>query len=287
METAIILSIVVMLSWGIADVFTALFTRKSTVLSAFLYAQLGMVILYAIVAGFIAPFPILTIETVLLLILAGALSTCGYLAFCKGMQIGPVSVTSAIIGCTPIVTVILTTFFLGENITPLQAVGIALAIVGAALTSVQWKEISTLAFSKIEKSAEYGLIALVSWGIFYAIVDKLTLSMNWIYPLFFAKVVSVIMFASYLAMSGTVAKTVKIPKTVWLFAAGIVVLEFIGHVSYGKAVSLEQSAIVNPISFSYPIVVVGLAHVIFKERLEFSQYIGIACALMGIILLAL
>ena len=283
----IFLGIIVMLSWGTADVLTALFTRKSTILSAFLYAQLGMVILYSFVAFFLVPFPMLSGETMALLLIAGALSTLGYLAFCKGMQLGPVSVASAIIGCTPVVTVLLTTMFLGENITGVQAGGIALAVAGAVLTSLKFTEMVSLSFSKIEKAALYGFVAFVSWGIFYAVIEKLTSSIGWLYPLFLAKVVSVAMFGAYLAFNGTVIKTIRISMSVWAIALGVIVLEFVGHISYGFGVSVEQTAIINPISFSYPLVAVGLAHAVFRERLEATQYAGIGMTLIGIVLLVL
>ncbi len=283
----IFLGIIVMLSWGTADVLTALFTRKSTIFSAFLYTQLGMVLLYAAIAFWIAPLPAFSLETLVLLLIAGALSTLGYLAFCKAMQLGPVSVASAIIGCTPIITVLLTIAFLGERITPLQTGGIALAILGAVLTSLKFDEIIKLSFSRMEKAAMYGFVAFVSWGIFYALIDKLTSSIGWLYPLFLAKVVSVAMFGAYLAFDGAVVTTIRIPLSLWAVALGVIVLEFVGHVSYGFGVSVEQTAIINPISFSYPIVAVGLAHAMFKERLEKTQYLGIGMTLTGIVLLAM
>ncbi len=276
-----------MLSWGTADVLTALFTRKSTILSAFLYAQLGMVVLYALIAWWMIPLPAFSFGILMLVLLAGALSTVGYLAFCRAMQVGPVSVASAIIGCTPIITVLLTTMFLGEHITPVQMGGIALAILGAVLTSLKIKEVLAFSFSRMEKAAEFGFIAFLSWGIFYAIIDKLALSLGWLYPLFLAKVASMAMFAAYLAYRGQIITSIKIPRAVWAFAAGMIALEFIGHFAYGIGVSLEQSAIINPISFSYPIVAVALAHAVFNERLEKIQYAGIGMTILGIALLAL
>jgi transporter family protein len=287
MDAAIGLSLVVMISWGAADLFTALFTRRSTILSAFLYAQLGMVILYSIAAMIWFPLPNLSLQAAVLLIVAGALSTSGYLFFCRAMQIGPVSIASSVIGCTPIITVILTTVFLGEDINRIQIGGIALAIVGAALTSLKFEEIISLSLRKMEKAAFFGIGAFLSWGVFYALIDYLTKSIGWLYPLFLAKVASVIMFGAYLATTGKIKETAKIPSTVWLIALGVIVLEFIGHFSYGLGVFLEQSAIVNPISFSYPIVAVFLAHVVLKERLENTQYLGIALTISGIVLLAM
>jgi drug/metabolite transporter (DMT)-like permease len=94
------------------------------------------------------------------------------------------------------------------------------------------------------------------------------------------------MFAFYLLFAKQTMQAMRIPKEMWIIALGVIALEFVGHFSYGRGVFLEQSAIINPISFSYPIVAASLAHVMFKERLEKTQYLGIALTLIGIILLA-
>jgi drug/metabolite transporter (DMT)-like permease len=281
----ILAGIGVMLCWGIADVMIASISRRIGVFSSFVYAQLGMIILYLIIGLLFFPLPSFTPLAIILIVITGLLSVCGYLSFCAALKEGPVSIVSSIIGCSPVITVLIAVLWLGETITSLQTAGIILAVMGAVLSSLKFGDIARLSFAKIEKGALLAFITFLSWGFFYAIVDKLVELVGWFYVFFFAKVISASLVMAYLASQGKVKETIMVEKKVLWVLIVMVLFEFTGHFLYSFGVGLERSAVIAPIAFAYPIVAVIGAHMVFSERLEKSQYLGIAGALLGIILI--
>ncbi|MDJ0648933.1 MAG: DMT family transporter [Xenococcaceae cyanobacterium MO_188.B19] len=75
------------------------------------------------------------------------------------------------------------------------------------------------------------------------------------------------------------------PKgTIIAVVAGMLTL--LGMVFYIKAISKGSVAIISPLSALYPLVVIFLALVVFKETLTLKQLFGIGFALISIILIA-
>lgn len=63
-------------------------------------------------------------------------------------------------------------------------------------------------------------------------------------------------------------------------------LTLLGMVFYIKAISKGSVAIISPLSALYPLVVIFLTLVVFKETLTLKQLFGIGFALVSIVLIA-
>ena len=50
---------------------------------------------------------------------------------------------------------------------------------------------------------------------------------------------------------------------------------------------MGEAALVAPIAFAYPAFTILMAHVLFRERLEKSQYAGVGMAVVGVVMVAL
>ncbi len=283
---AIVASVLVMFCWGISDILIALCTRKRGLPFTFIISQTLIIAFYVPVAFVVGNFPSLSFTSVMLLLVMGIIGLAGALMFFKGMQEGVVSVVSPIIGCVPIVTVGITIFYLGEKVSGLNVVGILLAALGAILSSVKLSKMGSLGFASIEKGALYGFSALLLLGIYWALADLLTQSMGWFYPIFLSKAIGLMLLGAYLSVKpmGNWSLEGKRQKLIWLVMV-IGLLEFFGHLLYGYGISIEQSAIVAPIVFAYPALTILIAYFAFKERLEKTQYAGIAVALLGIVMI--
>lgn len=288
MASAVPVSVAVLLLWGISDVLIALGARKAGVAAAVLGGNAVMMLLYAGASPFIG-LPPLTMGIIPLVLLGGALSAAGILFYYKGMRQGVVSVVSPIVGCIPVVAVAITVLFLGERMSWLQVAGAGLAIAGVVLSSLRKGDVFSLNAASLERGALYGIITLACWGPYFALIDFLTPSLGWFYPIFLTKAVSLMIVAAYFALQDAEEGMAwgRIGAWAWLVVALIGVVEFAGHFLYGYGVGIGQTALVAPIAFAYPAFTILMAHLLFRERLEKSQYAGIVIALAGVVMVAL
>lgn len=288
MASAVPVSVAVLLLWGISDVLIALGARKAGVAAAVLVGNAVMMVLYAGASPFIG-LPPLTMGIIPLVLLGGALSAVGILFYYKGMQQGVVSVVSPVVGCIPVVAASITVLFLGERMSGLQMAGAGLAIAGVVLSSLRKSDVFSLNATSLERGALYGAITLACWGPYFALIDFLTPSLGWFYPIFLTKAVSMMIVAAYFALQNAKEGMAwgKIGAWAWLTVILIGIVEFAGHVLYGYGIGIGQTALVAPIAFAYPAFTILMAHLLFRERLEKSQYAGIAIALAGVVMVAL
>ena len=284
---SVLMGILVMLSWGISDIFAAKVSRRIGARAIFFYSQLILVSLF-LISSPLNGFPShISLGDMALIALCGILSLIGYLSLIKGLQQGPISVVSILSGSAPVITVIMALLFLDERITLLQGIGVICAIIGAILASLSLKEMRSFSFESWRKGARYGFFSMVGFGLFYVIADGLVERMGGFYPIFFAKSVSFLVFLC-LPRAVSAVRGEKISgKWLWLMVGAIGVLEFLGQIFYGRGVDLGQTAIIVPIASAFPIVTITLAYIFFKERLEKTQYLGIFTALVGIVLIAI
>ncbi len=280
----ILFGILATISWGTADFFVARSVRKASVFKTFLWSQIIGAVLFIIIFSIFFKFPILSLTTIGVILISAFLSTIAYLSFYKGLQVGKVSVISPIAACWAVVTVILSIFFLNESLTAIQGIGVALAIIGAILTSFKLHELLKLKLKNAAKGIKYALIAVLGWGIGFVLIDVLVTELKWFLPFFFMKIAVVLYLLLY---SGARKSNISFPKNVALFVVIIGVLEVIAFISYGIGVNSEYTAIVAPIGATFPMTTIILARIFFKERLEINQKWGIVAVLIGLVLLSL
>jgi len=280
----IIFGIIATICWGTADFFVAKAVKKASVFKTFLWSQIIGVGLFILIFSSFFKFPILSFATLGVILVAAFLATIAYLSFYKGLQVGKVSVISPIAACWAVVTVILSIIFLGEKLTTVQGVGVALAILGAVLTSFKFHDLLKLKLKNAAKGIKYALIAVFGWGIGFVLIDVLVTELKWFLPFFFIKTAGVLYLLLY---SGTAKKNISFPKNIALFVVVIGILEVIAFLSYGVGINSEYTAIVAPIGATFPMITIILARIFFKERLDVNQKIGIAAVLAGLVLLSI
>ena len=283
----ILMGILVMLSWGVSDIFAAKASRRISARVIFFFSQLILVLLFLVSSRFHA-FPARISPVDMALIAScGVLSLVGYLSLIKGLQQGPISVVSILSGSAPVITVIIALLFLDEKISLLQGIGVICAIMGAILASLSLKGMGSFSFESWKKGARYGFFSMVGFGLFYVIADGLVERMGGFYPIFLAKSVSFLIFLCLPGALSAVRGEKISGRWLWFMIGAIGILEFLGQFFYGRGVEIGQTAIIVPIASAFPIVTITLAHIFFRERLQKSQYLGIATALIGIVMIVI
>src|SRR3954454_18064078 len=166
---AIALGLAASLSWGVADFFGGIQSRRMPVVAVVLGSQLaGLVLVAAIVAIRGEPIPSGG-DFLLYAALSSLAGITGLTAFYHALSIRSMGVVAPLSSCAaaiPLVVGIAT----GDRPSTLQGVGVAIAIVGVLLASREAGEHGGGA--SVAKGAGFALISAVGFGCFFLAIDK-------------------------------------------------------------------------------------------------------------------
>lgn len=282
------------LSWGTMDIASALSSRHIGSLRVTAGVQLictGVLALVALVAG--TPIHVdiasLGIATLLGLIGAGA-----YYAYFTGLRIGPISVVSGMVAAYGGLTVILSVTLRGESLTPVQALGAAIATIGVILTGVAFDGLRGTRFAG--PGVVFAVIALVLFALMAITMDIALESAGWMQVLLVSRLVivavSIVAIVS-LAITGRRARgeaigTEPVPVrrvAVMLVVAGA--LDATGLISFAIGLSSAPTWLVGLASSFGPAVTILVAVAFLGERLKRIQWIGLVGVAIGMIAIGL
>jgi drug/metabolite transporter (DMT)-like permease len=125
------------------------------------------------------------------------------------------------------------------------------------------------------------LMSGVAIGLFFLALAR-TSPDTGLWPLVAARTVSVIVFAGAAAMSSV---SLRLPSTVGRVAAFGGALDMAANALYLLATRFGPLSIAVTLCSLYPASTVLLARVVLGERLNRRQALGIACALVAIVLI--
>ncbi len=281
----ILFGLMAMASWGLSDFFVVRPVREAGISRTFLWNQISglplMLAAFLLFGHYSFPAP-------WMLALIGAAGVCGILGsifFYRGMRVGNVSVITPIVAAWSVVTAIGGVLFLGESLSPIQTVGVVLAIGGTALVSLRIKDIRKASPKDLARGVEYAAVAMLAFGLQFVSLDILSHEMDWLEALVLAK--AFVVAASFAFFSFSDREGTGFPRAVYPSILMIAVFEVLGFLAYGGGISLLQSAVVAPVSATHPLVTILLAVVVLRERPEPNQLAGVLCVVCGLALLSL
>jgi drug/metabolite transporter (DMT)-like permease len=224
---------------------------------------------------------------------AGVLNVGASLALYRSFEVGTLSIVGPVSSCYPALTVALS-LVSGEHIHWLRGTGLGFTLAGVILASISFSSLK----QKATDSEEEPLAARLSKGVGWAITAALGFGvMFWflgfhVLPAVGAPVsVWVMRLTSIVALALAAApagKSLALPRgAVWwaLFAAGI--LDTSAFLATNAGMQPGQVSVVSVLASLYGAVTVLLAWIFLRERLEISQWFGIAMIFVGIVLVSL
>jgi drug/metabolite transporter (DMT)-like permease len=274
---AIALGIAASLSWGVADFFGGIQSRRMPVVAVVLGSQLaGLVLIAAIVAvrGKAIPGG----DFVLYAALSSVAGIVGLTSFYKGLSVGAMGVVaplSSLAAAIPLVVGIAT----GDRPSTVQAAGVAVAIVGVLLAS---REAGEHGGRNVAKGAGFALISAVGFGCFFLAIDKASDS-DVLWAVCVNRTVSVLLLG--LALLATRPK-LDLHTADMRTLALVGVLDILANGFFALAATKGLVSVVAVLASLYPVITVVLARVVLKERLRASQRVGAALALAGVALIS-
>ncbi len=125
----------------------------------------------------------------------GALSIGAYAGFYKALELGPIAIVSPIASSNGAMIVVLAVIVLGESLTAVQALGIALVLGFIVLASVEPAAVRFSGTSGIRLA----LAATVVFGLYLFALTTLTDDLGWLLPILLTRAVAVTLMVAFFA----------------------------------------------------------------------------------------
>ncbi len=285
LDWGILLAVIAMVSWGVADFLAKkaidqVGYKISTVLN-----QTFAFIPILLIAILFLKMPSFTPGLAGITVLAGVTGVIGYIFLYRGFGKGNVSVVAPITASWSVITVLLACLFLAETLAPLQIAGVVTVFVGIFLTSTNLSELKKSISQRRAAGAVDGAIAMVAWGISYALLKPITSALGPIMTLLMLKILAVAVLFSWTGLTRT---KISVPaKLIFLFIAVSGFLDFFGFLMFNISLNTQLVSVASAIVATAPAVTIALAYFFLKERMVDNQKLGVIAILAGLVLISL
>jgi len=275
---AILLSLSSSLSFGVADFLGGVASRRSPVVIVLLVSQaVGLAAIAVLVAARADGPP--DAVFVPLAVLSAAFGTAGVAALYRGLATGLMSVVAPIAAAAAVIPVVWGAVR-GDAPTALQNGGIALALGGVVLVSRTRTRPG--ADARLAAGAGLGLVAAVLFGLFLVSFEAASRDDPY-WAVLALRISSVAMLA---AAALVLRPSLRTGRRGLGVLAVIGLLDVAGNAFFAVATTKGLIGVVAVLSSLYPIVTIGLARLLLRERLHPLQTAGVGAALAGVGLIA-
>ena len=282
---SIVFGLLAAAGWGIADFIAAAASKRVGVLRTATGVHLASAV--PAVGYFVFVFEPAVMAWQHWAIL-GAMSVGGvlvYVAFYRALVEGPVAVVSPVVSSYAIVLIGLAVVFAGERLSLWQAVGAMCSVGGVALASFDPRSLSA-GGRLIGLGAALAIVTMVGLGGLSYALGIMSRELGWFLPVFILRVFSTALFIPLtIAMRQWTLKGVTIALALLMAFAGVV--EMGGMFAYTRGTEVGVISIVAAASITYPLIPMLGGIILFRERLAFSQWVGLCITLAGLFVLAL
>jgi len=269
-----------MLGWGYGDFYVTK-TMKSVQYYRFLrYVLLvGLAPVILLCVWFTPPMPS-SLWTVVLIVAGGVSQFLNVASSYKAMSVGKVSIVAPVSSSSAIVSVMLAITVLGERLSALQALCIAIVIIGVIAASTR-----TGGDGNSKLGLIFALISAVAGGVYSVLIKLISLDIGGIGTLASTRILVVIIVFSLSPLLSKQAKPVE-PKISFGTVVVAAMSGFLGFFGRIMGIAIGLVSIVAPIASASPAVTVLLAQLFLRESLAGIQKLGITLVILGVVLLA-
>jgi drug/metabolite transporter (DMT)-like permease len=216
--------------------------------------------------------------------LAGVGNAWGLIAFYRAAAIGPLSIVTPI-GSLGAVMPVLAGVASGEPLGPVKLAGLVLALGGVALATRKDRARPAPAAGgrHVRAAAAWALSYALGFGLFLTFMAPASEGgVFWAVMLSRAAVLAVMAAAAWMLAAPLRAPLARLPSVA---VPGL--LLFAGTLAYSTATREGDLSVVSVAGSLFPVVTVGLAFTFGGERLSRLQALGVASAIVGVVLVSL
>ena len=269
---------------GIADLITIGLARKIGLINTGLWEKSLAILI-------VTPYFVLTtsgFEIVFehwgLLVLLGFINLLTYLFLIRSLQIGPVSVIAPLTTLFSIVSLGLAYLFLDERLTYFQVIVITVALIGAAVTVLKSGKFN-LVSSSLTAGVLLGFPATLLVGAQFFLQGAVSKQVGWFLGVYFPMMFSILGFIpiSFYKREMPWKRLTFRRFALLLLTSSLKIGAFF---LFARGAELGSIGMVSVGATAYPIIPIIGGVLLFKERLIYTQVIGINLLLLSLVVLA-
>lgn len=279
---SILLGIAGMFGWGLYDFLGGVFAKQIGPFKSLFWSQLAGLGSVCLLAFFLAPILNVSGLAILLMAIAAILYSAGYLFFFKGLEIGSISLVAAAMNLWAVFTMLFAFLFMGQRLSGIQTLGVALILAGVTIASLNWSDINNQRF-QISVGVKETVAGAFFFGVFWNVSEIVSEEIGWLYTTLFVKlgiILFMLIFSFFVkrqvGLAGASAKTKSM-----LVVMGIVEAGAVAAVNFG--LTIGDAILITPIASALSIVTIGLAIIFLKDKVTKLQSLGMIMAIIGII----
>lgn len=265
--------------WGFADFIGGLQSRRLPVPVVLAVSQAtGLVIATVVVLAAWDSPPDGRSLAIALVAGGGAMLALG--AFYKALAIGTMSIIAPIAATGAVVPVVVG-LATGDRPGPLVLAGFAAAMTGVILASREHHDDAAAAVAS-RRAIGLALLAAVGFGSYFVAMDEAS-SESVVWALFASRLAGTVAVAAFVTATRTALRTEAGDWRLLVLAGA---LDFSAVALYAIGTTEGLLSVLAVLSSLYPVVPVVMGRVWLGERIRRVQQIGVAAALVGVILIA-
>ncbi len=293
----IILGLAAAIFWGAADFLARYSTRIIGTYRTLLFMQFFGLIGLSMYLAFSGDFGRLAQEVYWQAwswaLLAALLNVVSSLALYRAFEVGILAIVSPIAASSAALAVIFA-LMSGETISLPHGIGIIIALFGVALAATAFSSTKGMQDVKITEVASrhkgllprgvaWALAASLGYGIIFWILGfRVTPVLGGIAPVWLIRLITLSTLAVFAV---PLKQNIRVPRgSVWWFIAGAGILDTAAYVSFTIGLTGGQVAIIGVIASLFSAVTVLLAWIFIREKLQWSQWLGVGIIFVAIVL---
>ena len=273
--TPLLLALGAGLAWGVSDFVGPLFSRSLGILRVLFWGQLGGVLMLAVAVALRGEAP--AGWAVLFAICASIGGMLGLVAYYRGMEIGVMSVVAPIAGVSAVIPVVFG-IATGDNPSTTQIAGIACALLGVALASVE----HSAGRPRVAAGVGLALLAALGFGFYFPWMHAAGKVDFWWASLIFRTTALLIVGAAVAVKRPALRLS---PRNLAIVVA-VGLGDTLGNVLFAASAGHGLVSLTAVLASLYPVVTVLLAAIVLHERVAPMQRAGIVLTLTGVVLIA-
>jgi drug/metabolite transporter (DMT)-like permease len=274
--TPLLLALGASLAWGVGDFFGPVISRSVGVIPVLAWAQVAGVLGLLIAIGVRGEGP--GGWGVLYATAASVGGMLGLFAYYRGMVTGAMSVVAPIAGASAVIPVVFG-IATGDSPTTAQIVGVACALAGVMLASIEHHE----GRRRVAAGVGLALLAACGFGFYFPWMHAAGKVDFWWASLVFRSTA----FALVASIVAARRIPIRLSRRNVAIAAGCGLSDTVGHVCFAASSKSGLVSLTAVLASLYPVVTVLLAATLLHERVALLQRAGIALTLAGVVLISI
>ncbi|MGK2878293.1 MAG: EamA family transporter [Solirubrobacterales bacterium] len=285
---AIALALSAAITWGTGDFLGGIAARRYALLWVLLASSLGG-LLVSVSGSLISGDPIPPQGDLVIAAFAGLAGLVALAAFYEALAIGTMSIVAPITATGSSIPVLWGVIGRGETLTAFAIFAIAVAVCGVILASREQDKAETTGVDAAthRRSILLAIVAAIGFGtIFTLIAEAGEESIFWPAATLKLTTLGAVVLIMLIGVTRRSALGERPHGTGWFFPISIGFFDVTANITFAAATQQGALSITSVVSSLYPVITVMLAFVFLHERLAVSQRVGVAMALLGVVMLA-